>query len=742
MARLRTLLRIDAKRSRPELSQGIWIFRDMHKLFQPYKGLPLAPLIVASLMLIVGALVIGGWHLPNLLAIVYPYSTLMAYNTALGFIACGIGLLALLKAKRSRVVICAVMLFTIGAATLVDLLSDINLNTTDWFVIMLSEPPARSQPISPITSISFILASAALMFSLAARGNRTIVATLLCVLIIFIAVAAVLGQGFGVLPSYIWLGIKMAPQTVVGLVAFAAAIIYLRYQAAITAFNRLNFFNRLSTGFIFMSLLFIGIGSIAMLQISSVASISQKLYSGPLQISNAALRIKADVGQLNRRIKDIAVDPSLAQEHKLPELIGLTTTQFFNEVTLLEQIHRNSNDIADLRQLFTHWQTLLQQINNHLLTGNITAYRAVALTESQNTTIKLEQQCDLIVLHAQQQIHSLNEQAITTKNHAANLMQVVILGFLLVGIIVAALITRSLSWQLQKIRAAMLQLAEGHTQIEIPFLDHPQDIGDMAKTLAVFAQNIDERNSTTELLARHQQDLEKINAQLAQTNKELETFAYVASHDLKSPLRGIAQLSTWIEEDLAEQQFAEVNKHTVMLRNRIQRMEKLLDDLLIFYRAGKTDGNLVEVDVAHMTRELFEIHNNKPGLQLILAPDLPHFKTLATPFEQILRNLLSNAIKHHDRPEGTIRLSAKTLPNHFYEFSLCDDGPGIPEKFQQRVFGMFQTLKPRDELEGSGMGLALIKKIVDTYGGAIAVQSEGRGCCFTFSWPSQIKMGK
>jgi PAS domain S-box-containing protein len=251
--------------------------------------------------------------------------------------------------------------------------------------------------------------------------------------------------------------------------------------------------------------------------------------------------------------------------------------------------------------------------------------------------------------------------------------------------------------------------------------------------------DISERKKAEQILKEHQQELERYNSRLSQTNKELETFAYVASHDLKSPLRGIAQLSSWIEEDLAEKDFSNIENHTSMLRNRIQRMEKLLDDLLIFYRAGKIDGNLAKVDIGHMAKELFEIQNNKPGLQLELGVNLPTLTTLSTPFEQVLRNLFSNAIKHHDHDQGKIQFSCRDIDRHFYEFSVCDDGPGIPQQFQERIFGMFQTLKPRDELEGSGMGLALIKKIVENYGGTIVVSSEGRGCCFRFTWPKNIK---
>jgi PAS domain S-box-containing protein len=257
--------------------------------------------------------------------------------------------------------------------------------------------------------------------------------------------------------------------------------------------------------------------------------------------------------------------------------------------------------------------------------------------------------------------------------------------------------------------------------------------------ISAINRDITETIKTAKVLLARQQDLERINQELARSNKELETFAYVASHDLKSPLRGIAQLSSWIEEDLDAKDYEEVSGHTSLLRNRIQRMEKLLDDLLIFYRAGKSEGTLSQLDMNEMLRDIFDIQNHKPGLQLELKNILPTITTLSTPLEQVIRNLLSNAIKHHDRDQGVIQVSFRLVDEHFYEFTICDDGPGIPQQFHQRVFGMFQTLKPRDEMEGSGMGLALVKKIVESYGGKIHLKSEGRGSCFIFTWPINIR---
>lgn len=697
------------------------------------------PLLISGLLITLGIGVLVTWHAPRALSSIYPCTTLMTYNTAIGIVTCGLGLYAVLRSNRILLLACCFILFAIGALTLLDLIVGMPLDTTNWFIVLLNEPPAHTQPMSPVSSAAFLLASFTLLFGAYTEGTRSIIATLLSLLIFFTALSTVLSQEFGLFPSFIWMGIKMSPQTAVSLVGFSLGIFLLRYIAAIEAFNRLNFFSRLVTGFIFMSLLFIGIGSIGSLQINNVAQISQKLYQGPLQASNAALRIKTDIGNLNRTIKDVAVNPSLIGEKNIPDGLIDVESKIISELLLIEREQIAKNDLTEFKTLFNEWKALIQNIHRQLQAGDVEGYRDIALNQIQNTTVTLEGLCSRMIIAAQEQMRLLNEQAIITKNHSANLMLFVIAGFLLVGILVAALITRSLNWQLEEIRQTMLTIADGNTQIAIPFNDHPHEIGDMAKTLKIFAHNIDERKKSAQLLEQHQQELEKSNRQLAQTNKELETFAYVASHDLKSPLRGIAQLSSWIDEDLEEKEFAEVAKHTQMLRNRIQRMEKLLDDMLIFYRAGKTDGNISRIDLAHMARELFDIQNTKIGLRLELGDNLPVFDSLSTPFEQILRNLFSNAIKHHDASEGVIRIEARCLNNDFYEVDVIDDGPGIPVQFQERVFGMFQTLKPRDEMEGSGMGLALIKKIVETYGGTISVHSEGRGCRFTFTWPHTIK---
>ncbi len=223
--------------------------------------------------------------------------------------------------------------------------------------------------------------------------------------------------------------------------------------------------------------------------------------------------------------------------------------------------------------------------------------------------------------------------------------------------------------------------------------------------------------------------------ELLRINVELNNFTYVASHDLKSPLRGIDQLASWIAEDLADNLNPETAEHLRLMRSRIKRMERLLDDLLAYSRVGRTDDEIVTVNTHALINDIFDLIATTKRIELKLEPGLPVLQTRKVPLELVLRNLISNAIKHHDKAEGCITVGACTLPERV-EFWVRDNGPGIAPEHQERVFGMFQTLRPRDEVEGSGIGLALVRKAVESLGGKVRLESDGsNGCTFYFTWP-------
>ena len=129
------------------------------------------------------------------------------------------------------------------------------------------------------------------------------------------------------------------------------------------------------------------------------------------------------------------------------------------------------------------------------------------------------------------------------------------------------------------------------------------------------------------------------------------------------------------------------------------------------------------------------------GFAIEAAPSLPTLQAPRAPLTQVFQNLIGNALKHHDRPAtGRIRIDG-VVRKGTATFTVVDDGPGIPERFRERVFGMFQTLRPRDEVEGSGMGLAIVKKLIDRQGGRISLEDGGggRGLTVRFTWPANAK---
>jgi PAS domain S-box-containing protein len=195
--------------------------------------------------------------------------------------------------------------------------------------------------------------------------------------------------------------------------------------------------------------------------------------------------------------------------------------------------------------------------------------------------------------------------------------------------------------------------------------------------------------------------------ELERSNRDLEQFAYVASHDLKAPLRAIDILVEWLHDDLKDYAGGEVRQNLGLLRQRTGRLHRLLDDLLAYSRAGRRNGAVTETDTRLMVQDLITLLSPPPGMAVVADGTLPVLWAHAVPLEQVLRNLINNAIKHHPTGQGVVRVGAGEAPGG-YEFTVTDDGGGIPAEFAEKVFQMFQTLKPRDEVEGSGMGLAIV----------------------------------
>lgn len=224
-------------------------------------------------------------------------------------------------------------------------------------------------------------------------------------------------------------------------------------------------------------------------------------------------------------------------------------------------------------------------------------------------------------------------------------------------------------------------------------------------------------------------------AALERSNAELDQFAYVASHDLKAPLRVIDNASRWLAEDLGPLLTEDTRESLDLLRNRVGRMERLLDDLLQHSRIGRVDSPSTVVRGDLLLQEVAELVALPEGFRLEVSPAFRDSLLQRMPLQTVLLNLISNAVKHHDRTEGHIHVELGEAGD-MLEISVSDDGPGIPPAYHERIFEMFQTLKPRDQMESSGMGLAMVRKFVRLAGGRIEVASDGgRGTTFRLFWP-------
>lgn len=288
---------------------------------------------------------------------------------------------------------------------------------------------------------------------------------------------------------------------------------------------------------------------------------------------------------------------------------------------------------------------------------------------------------------------------------------------------------------ISELTATFEKLAGGEVLADVPGSDRTDEIGKMATAAGIFS---DQNLRTHELLSQSQQlgrELQTKATLLEATNEELDSFAYVASHDLRSPLRGIKHLAQWIEEDVRDDLSSQGATYLDNLKNRVSKLEILLEDLLNFSRVGRINPPSEMVDVTSVLENVVEMIDNSHQIQIEWPADPPMFKTVRPPLEQVFVNLIGNAVKHNDKAEnGRVEVSWE-LQGDRYQFSVHDNGPGIEPSNFERIFQMYQRVGT-GSVEGSGMGLAIVKKQVEFFGGKVHVESDRQGgTTFHFTWP-------
>jgi len=262
------------------------------------------------------------------------------------------------------------------------------------------------------------------------------------------------------------------------------------------------------------------------------------------------------------------------------------------------------------------------------------------------------------------------------------------------------------------------------------FLDLYNQRGTIKKQSLELEHKVTELNGAFLELQKQEKLLKDQAEELANINQDLKEFAYIVSHDLKAPLRAISSLVDWIASDYADI-FDDKGKELLdLLLGRVKRMHELIEGILKYSRVGRIKEDKVKVDLNQLVTDVIGMVAPPDNIKVGVKGKLPIIVAEKTRIEQVFQNLISNAIKHMDKPKGSVQVACEEKDN-YWQFSVADNGPGIEEKHYKKIFQIFQTLVPRDEIESTGVGLSLVKKIVEMYGGKVWVESEvGMGSTF------------
>ncbi|OHB80285.1 MAG: hypothetical protein A2Z25_06960 [Planctomycetes bacterium RBG_16_55_9] len=257
-------------------------------------------------------------------------------------------------------------------------------------------------------------------------------------------------------------------------------------------------------------------------------------------------------------------------------------------------------------------------------------------------------------------------------------------------------------------------------------------VDDRHMVIAV-ARDITERKNAEQTLEKLNAAMETTNLELIRTNRELEEFAYITAHDLKTPLRAIGTLADWLSVDYADKFDEQGKEHVRLLVAKAKQMSLLIDDILRYSGAGQNPQKSQQVDLSRLLSEVIEEIAPPAHIEVTIESPLPTLVCKKTHIIQIFQNLLSNAVKYMDKPKGQIKVTCVEQKDT-WKFSVSDNGPGIEKKYFDKIFKIFQTLAPRQGVQSTGIGLSIVKKLVELNKGSVWLESEvGRGTTFFFT---------
>jgi len=264
---------------------------------------------------------------------------------------------------------------------------------------------------------------------------------------------------------------------------------------------------------------------------------------------------------------------------------------------------------------------------------------------------------------------------------------------------------------------------QGYEEGAVDYLHKPLEINIVKAKVAVF-----------EKLYLQKMDLQRYAEKIERINKQLDEFVYIVSHDLKAPLRGLSSLATFMEDELGANPKPEALDILNMMKSRTVRMQNLIDGILHYSRLGNTVMEKEKVSVKELITNIIDLICPPENITIEFPDNLPTLNTEKIKLHEVFQNLISNGIKYNDKEQGRVIISCEERDDDFL-FIIKDNGIGIRPEHQEKIYGIFQTLQPKDKVESTGIGLTIVKKIVEQQNGIITLESElGKGSSFMFTW--------
>jgi len=476
-----------------------------------------------------------------------------------------------------------------------------------------------------------------------------------------------------------------------------------------------------------------------------------------------ALRIAEEIGfeNVSRGRKKYLLNHALLTQKGFNKFAGSVEEEISKGKKIINQSIGDSNSLQRNGELknaqdglsriskeHKQYDHMVEEIFTFIKTGNYQlSFEDIRKVEKEERDLNEEQRSLL------DKIHDFTNKSLAAARHeeriASKFLRLSIIGSVVIGMIFSLSLIKSISKPLKSVIEATHQIGQGHFGVNLDeFSD--DEIGDVSKAINRMSRELDKVNSELEnknqMLAKNLKVLDSQKKDLERVNAELDSFVYMASHDLRAPLRGMASFAAFLDEDYKDKFDKEGREYLSEIRKGATRLSTLIEDLLTLTRITRIKNPYEHVLMNSLIDNIlqrikFDIDEN--NVEIKIQKNIPEIICDKIKMGEVILNLVNNAIKFSskDKKKRPIVEIGYKSKDQLHEFFVKDNGIGIEAAYHEQVFGIFRRLNKSSDYDGTGAGLNIVKRIIDEHGGDIWIESEeGKGACFYFTIPKNLEI--